>query len=191
MGHRLSRIVTRTGDAGKTGLSDGSRVDKDTPRIEAIGTIDELSSQIGFAHGLLAEVQDLSNLRDALILVQHDLFDLGGALSYPDAILLSRAHVERLDMLVEEMNASLPPLKEFILPGGSMLVGAFHVARTIARRAERRLLSAIETDPQPSEFGLAYLNRLSDVLFVAARTVARSQGRMEIYWEAAKSLSNP
>ena len=189
MGNRLSKIVTRTGDAGKTGLSDGSRVDKDAPRIKAIGTVDELSSHIGFAQGLTSNNHDLIGLREALTLIQHDLFDLGGALSLPGVELLSQAHVDRLDDIVEMLNADLPPLKEFILPGGSAAVGAFHIARTVARRAERQLLSALETDPQPAAFGLAYLNRLSDVLFIAARTVARSEGTKEVYWEARNSLT--
>jgi len=189
MGHRLSKIVTRTGDAGKTGLSDGSRVDKDTPRIEAIGTVDELSSHIGFAQALMPADARLEALQEALTLVQHDLFDLGGGLSQPGVELLSQAHVDRLDGIVEAMNADLPPLKEFILPGGSAAVGALHVARTIARRAERRLLRALAVDSQPGAFGQAYLNRLSDVLFVATRTVGRTEGNGEHYWEAGKSLS--
>lgn len=189
MGNRLSKIVTRTGDEGKTGLSDGSRVDKDTPRMEAIGTIDELSSQIGFAHSLVPDDETLAPLRESLTLVQHDLFDLGRSLSRPGAELLSQAHVDRLDTIVEEMNAGLPPLKEFILPSGSTAIGAFHVARTVARRAERRLLSALEIDPQPGAYGIAYLNRLSDILFVAARTVARKEGSREVYWQAGKSVS--
>ncbi len=143
--------------------------------MEAIGTIDELSSQIGFAQSFVAKDQALANLCDPLTLVQHDLFDLGGALSRPGAELLSQAHVERLDAIVEELNAGLPPLKEFILPGGSKAVGAFHIARTVARCAERRLLSALVIDPQPGAFGIAYLNRLSDILFVAARVVARAR----------------
>ncbi|MFV0382433.1 cob(I)yrinic acid a,c-diamide adenosyltransferase [Paracoccus sp. (in: a-proteobacteria)] len=189
MGNRLSKIVTRTGDGGKTGLSDGSRVDKDTPRIEAIGTLDELGSQIGLAQSLVSAGKDTDALREALTLVQHDLFDLGAALSRPGAVLLSQAHVDRLDVIAEQMNASLPPLREFILPGGSVAVGALHVARTVARRAERRLLSALATDTQPGSSGLAYLNRLSDLLFIAARTVCRAEGRPEVFWQAGKSLS--
>jgi len=189
MGNRLSRIVTRTGDDGRTGLADGSRVDKDAPRLEAIGTIDELSSVIGFAASLVPQADDTARLRDTLALVQHDLFDLGGALSRPGAELLSEAHVRRLEAAVGEMNATLPPLKEFTLPGGSPAVGAFHMARTVARRAERRLVSALDLDPQPAACGLAYLNRLSDLLFVAARTVARSEDGAEVLWEPGKSLA--
>ncbi len=189
MGYRLSKIVTRKGDGGRTGLSDGSRVDKDTPRVEAIGTIDELSSHVGFARSLICDAEPTAALHATLMLVQHDLFDLGGALSRPGAELLSEAHVARLDRIVEEMNANLPPLEEFILPGGSRMAGALHIARTVARRAERRLVSALDTDPQPGAFGQAYLNRLSDLLFVAARTVGRLEGQDERYWEAEKGLS--
>lgn len=189
MGHRLSRIVTRTGDAGTTGLSDGSRVDKDTPRMEVIGTIDELNSFIGFAQSQIDPNKTTGTLIQALTLIQHDLFDLGGGLSLPGKELLSKAHVERLDTIVAQMNETLPPLEEFILPAGSPAVGALHIARSICRRTERRLLSAIEVDPQPSQFAIAYLNRLSDVLFVAARVIGRIQGSAERYWEANNSLS--
>ncbi|WP_254813705.1 cob(I)yrinic acid a,c-diamide adenosyltransferase [Rhodovulum sp. ES.010] len=181
--------MTRTGDAGKTGLSDGSRVDKDTPRMEAIGTIDELNSQIGFARSLIAGSEDMEDIRNMLVLAQHDLFDLGGALSLPGADLLTKAHIDRIEASAERLNAKLPALKEFILPGGSPAVGAFHVARTTCRRAERRLLSQLDCDPQPGAFGLAYLNRLSDLLFIMARTVGASDGSGEQYWEAGKSLA--
>ena len=189
MGNRLSKIITRTGDAGKTGLSDGSRVDKDTPRIEAIGTIDELNSQIGFASSLITECEEIIEVRKTLTLSQHDLFDLGGALSRPGADLLSHAHVDRIEASAERLNHNLPNLKEFILPGGSRAVGALHVARAICRRAERRLLTQLDSEPQPGAFGVAYLNRLSDLLFIAARTVGASDGSGEQYWEAEKNLA--
>jgi cob(I)alamin adenosyltransferase len=189
MGNRLSKIVTRTGDAGKTGLSDGSRVDKDTPRLEAIGTIDELNSQIGFARSLINGSKEMDDVRAMLVLVQHDLFDLGGALSRPGADLLTQAHVDRIEASAEQLNQGLPALKEFILPGGSPGVGALHVARTTCRRAERRLLAQLEIDPQPGASGLAYLNRLSDLLFITTRTVGASDGSSEQYWEAGKSLA--
>lgn len=189
MGHRLSKIVTRTGDAGTTGLADGSRVDKDIPRIEAIGTIDELGSVIGFAESQLPAGGQMQPLCDALELVQHDLFDIGDALASPGAPLLSQAHVDRIDATIADWNGQLAPLREFILTGGSPAVGALHMARSTCRRAERRLVTALDAEPQPSAFGLAYLNRLSDLLFVAARTVDRIEGRKERQWESNKSLS--
>lgn len=173
MGHRLSRIVTRTGDDGTTGLSDGSRIRKDDALIEAIGTVDELNSTIGFAESQ----QSLAHLREALVLIQHDLFDLGGALSLPGHAVLTETHVEALEKTVSEWNAGLPPLKEFILPGGSPAVAALHMARTVCRRAERRLLSL---DDERTATGRVYLNRLSDLLFVGARLAAEGQER---YWK--------
>lgn len=170
MGHRLSKIVTRTGDDGTTGLSDGSRLRKDDALIEAIGTVDELNSVIGFAESQ----QSLPRMRDALVLIQHDLFDLGGALSLPGHAVLTEAHIEALDATVTEWNAGLPPLKEFILPGGSPAVAAMHMARTVCRRAERRLLSL---DDERTANGRVYLNRLSDLLFVGARLAAEGQER--------------
>ncbi|QCP87724.1 cob(I)yrinic acid a,c-diamide adenosyltransferase [Cereibacter sphaeroides] len=189
MGNRLTKIVTRTGDTGTTGLSDGARVDKDAPRMEAIGTVDELSSQLGLAQALISGSPEGTALCETLSLLQHDLFDLGGALSMPLAPLLSEAHVARLDGILEALNAELPPLKEFILPGGSAAIAALHVARCVARRAERRLVSLLADEPQDGASGLAYLNRLSDLLFVMARTVARQEGVAEHYWQSQKSLS--
>ncbi|MBO9591008.1 cob(I)yrinic acid a,c-diamide adenosyltransferase [Devosia sp.] len=170
MGHRLSKIVTRTGDDGTTGLSDGSRVRKDDALIEAIGTVDELNSVIGFAESQ----QTLPHLREALVSIQHDLFDLGGALSLPGHPLLTEAHVEALEQTVGAWNADLTPLKEFILPGGSPAVAAMHMARTVCRRAERRLLSL---DDERTANGRVYLNRLSDLLFVGARLASEGQER--------------
>ncbi|ODM42411.1 cob(I)yrinic acid a,c-diamide adenosyltransferase [Cereibacter johrii] len=189
MGNRLTKIVTRTGDTGTTGLSDGARVDKDAPRMEVIGTVDELSSQLGLAQALIAGSPQGAALGETLSLLQHDLFDLGGALSMPLAPLLSEAHVARLDDILEALNAELPPLKEFILPGGSAAIAALHVARCVARRAERRLVSLLADEPQDGASGLAYLNRLSDLLFVMARAVARQEGVAEHYWQSQKSLS--
>lgn len=170
MGHRLSRIVTRTGDDGTTGLSDGSRLRKDDALIEAIGTVDELNSVIGFAESQ----QTLPQLREELVSIQHDLFDLGGALSLPGHALLTEAHIEALEQTVSAWNADLPPLKEFILPGGSPAVAAMHMARTVCRRAERRLLSLGD---ERTANGRVYLNRLSDLLFVGARLAAEGQER--------------
>jgi len=178
MGHRLSRIYTRTGDAGTTGLGDGSRVAKDNPRIEAIGAVDELNSQLGV---LLADMS-VESIAKHLTGIQHDLFDLGGELSIPGYHAINEAHVARLESLIEEFNADLPPLKEFILPGGSQAAALCHVARTVCRRAERRVvtLSAAE---QISPLVQRYLNRLSDLLFVVCRVLNRAAGRGDVYWQ--------
>ena len=177
MGHRLSKIVTRTGDAGTTGLGDGSRVAKDTPRIAAIGSVDELNSTIGV---LLAE--DLPEpIAQCLTAVQHDLFDLGGELSIPGFVSMTDAHVDRLEAEVERFNADLAPLKEFILPGGTRAAALAHVARTVCRRAERALITAAATDTITS-ISRVYLNRLSDLLFVLARALNRAGGRSDVLW---------
>jgi cob(I)alamin adenosyltransferase len=182
MGHRLTKIYTRTGDAGATGLGDGSRVAKDSLRIEAIGAVDELNSTIGV---LLAE-----SLADAARLclhnVQHDLFDLGGELSIPGYASIEDAHVTRLEGLLDGFNADLPALKEFILPGGSRAAALCHVARTDCRRAERRVvaLAAVE---QLSPALLRYLNRLSDLLFVLCRVLNRDAGVSDVYWQKGKN----
>lgn len=177
MGHRLSKIVTRTGDAGTTGLGDGSRVDKDSPRIDAIGAVDELNSTLGV---LLAEVVP-PTVASCLIEVQHDLFDLGGELSIPGYHAVSDAHVERLEAAVERFNADLKPLKEFILPAGTRSAALAHVARTVCRRAERSLVRLAKSDAvaEPSR---KYLNRLSDLLFVLARVLNRSAEREDVLW---------
>ncbi len=178
MGHRLSRITTRTGDAGDTGLGDGSRVAKDAPRIQALGDIDELNSAIGM---VLAEDVP-SDLRQALLAVQQDLFDLGGELCIPGHRILREAQVERLEALTAEQNAQLAPLKEFILPGGSRAAAAAHLARTVCRRAERSVvaLGRNETVGEPVR---QYLNRLSDLLFVLGRVLNRSAGRDDVLWQ--------
>ncbi|MFO1324886.1 MAG: cob(I)yrinic acid a,c-diamide adenosyltransferase [Burkholderiales bacterium] len=177
MGHRLSKIVTRTGDAGTTGLGDGSRVAKDSPRIAAIGGVDELNSTIGV---LLAEPLPAA-IAECLTAVQHDLFDLGGELSIPGYTSITDAHVARLEADVERFNAELPPLKEFILPGGTRAAALAHVARTVCRRAERTLVAAAATD---AITGLSriYLNRLSDLLFVLARAANRAGGSPDVLW---------
>lgn len=178
MGNRLSRIVTRTGDDGTTGLADGSRLDKDSARVEALGAVDELNSHLG----VLLAVPGLADpIPRCLLRVQHDLFDLGGELSLPGQSLIGEAHVQGLEADVERFNAALPPLKEFVLPGGNPAAAQCHVARTVARRAERRCwtLSRAET---LNPVTLAYLNRLSDLLFVLARVLARSGGGTEILW---------
>ena len=176
MGHRLSKIVTRTGDAGTTGLGDGTRVAKDSARIDAIGGIDELNSTVGL---LLSEPLP-DDVAGCLTSVQHDLFDLGGELSIPGHAAVTDAHVTRLEEAVERFNADLGPLKEFILPGGTRAAALAHVARTICRRAERRIV-LLGTDEVPPEL-LAYVNRLSDFLFVVARAANRRAGVTELEW---------
>lgn len=181
MGHRLSKIVTRTGDAGTTGLGDGSRVAKDAARIDAIGAVDELNSSIGV---LLAEPLP-PEIGACLVDVQHDLFDLGGELSIPGYAAVVPAHVERLEDRVERFNAALAPLREFVLPGGTRAAALAHVARTVCRRAERSLvrLGQAETVSDPAR---RYLNRLSDLLFVIARAVNHAAGRADVLWEKGR-----
>lgn len=178
MGNRLSKISTRTGDDGSTGLGDGSRTGKESLRIEAMGEVDELNSQIGV---LLAEALP-EQLGRQLVLVQHDLFDLGGELCIPGSTMLHPERVAALDALLQELNAELSPLKEFILPGGSRQAALAHVARTVCRRAERRLV-ALKQQEEVSDNALRYLNRLSDLLFVMARTLNRDAGRSDVLWQ--------
>ena len=177
MGHRLSKITTRTGDAGETGLGDGSRIAKDAPRIQALGDVDELNSAIGLA--LAEEVP--GDVREALSQVQHDLFDLGGELCIPGHSMVGDAHVLRLEDLTASHNAVLAPLKEFILPGGTRAAGAVHLARTVCRRAERSVV-ALGRKERVSEPVRRYLNRLSDLLFVLGRTLNRAAGRSDVLW---------
>ena len=186
MGHRLSKIVTRTGDAGTTGLGDGSRVPKDGARIEAIGAVDELNSVIGL---VLADSLP-EGVRALLTDVQHDLFDLGGELSIPGYATLTPAHIERLEHAVEDYNEDLPPLKEFILPGGIRAAALAHVARTVCRRAERALvaLAGVESVSQESR---VYLNRLSDLLFVLARALNRAAGSTDVLWQKGRTRGKP
>lgn len=181
MGHRLSKIVTRTGDAGTTGLGDGSRVPKDSPRIGAIGSVDELNSAIGV---VLAETLP-EPIAASLVAVQHDLFDLGGELSIPGYAAITDAHIDRLEADVERFNAELAPLKEFILPGGARAAALAHVARTICRRAERTLIAAAASDAI-TDRSRVYLNRLSDLLFVLARALNRAEGRPDVLWQKGR-----
>jgi len=185
MGHRLSKIVTRTGDAGTTGLGDGSRVGKDSGRIEAIGGIDELNSTLGL---LLAEPLPEA-IAACLTSVQHDLFDLGGELSIPGYAAVSDAHVERLEAEVERFNADLGPLKEFILPGGTRAAALAHVARTVCRRAERALVRMASSAPV-SDASRRYVNRLSDLLFVLARALNRAAGAPDVLWRKDRSAAS-
>ncbi|MGF1612638.1 MAG: cob(I)yrinic acid a,c-diamide adenosyltransferase [Gammaproteobacteria bacterium] len=177
MGHRLSKIYTRTGDAGTTGLADGSRVDKDSPRMQAIGEADELNSFIGAV--LVHELPD--RVRDCLIDVQHGLFDLGGELAIPGSATLTEDYVAALERTLDGFNADLPPLKEFILPGGDAAAVACHLARAVCRRVERRLV-ALAREESVNDVSRKYVNRLSDLLFVIARILARRSGG-EVYWD--------
>ena len=182
MGHRLTRIATRTGDDGTTGLADGTRTTKDAARIEAMGAVDELNSLLGL---LLTE--PLPEDAPALLTdIQHDLFDLGGELAIPGHTLLTGAQVARLDTALETLNAPLPPLKEFILPGGTRAAAIAHVARTACRRAERALVR-LSHDAALTEFALPYVNRLSDLLFVLARVLNRFGGREDVYWQQGRN----
>lgn len=182
MGNRLSKIATRTGDQGTTGLGDGSRTDKDSLRVHAIGDVDELNSHIGL---LLCE--ELPNgLADELLQIQHDLFDLGGEICIPGYQLVTDQHVANLDFLLEKHNANLPSLQEFILPGGSRSAALAHVCRTVCRRAERVLVSlgkAEQIHPQPRQ----YLNRLSDLMFVLSRVLNRFSGDGDVLWRHEKT----
>ena len=177
MGHRLSKITTRTGDGGETGLGDGSRVRKDSPRIAALGEIDELNSAIGL---LLAEPMP-EKLRANLESVQHDLFDLGGDVSIPGRATMSDAQIGRLETLLEELNSTLPRLKEFILPGGTRSAALAHMARTVCRRAERSLV-ALSASEKVADAGRIYLNRLSDLLFVLGRILNREGAGSDVLW---------
>ena len=181
MGHRLSKIYTRTGDGGTTGLGDGSRVDKDAARVQAMGDVDELNCCIGAI--LLHPLDD--EMRDCLIDVQHALFDIGGELSIPGAALVADAWVEGLERRLDAFNEPLPPLKEFILPGGGPAAVACHTARAVCRRAERRLVEAARSG-EVSAVSRRYLNRLSDLLFVLARVFARA-GEGEVLWEKGRN----
>jgi cob(I)alamin adenosyltransferase len=179
MGYRLSKIYTRTGDKGTTGLGDGRRVDKDSARIEAIGSVDELNSLIGIL--IAQEVPE--SISAVLTGIQHRLFDLGGELSIPSMQLIKANSVEQLEAFLDQLNGELPPLKEFILPGGNLSAAHCHHARTVCRRAERRLthLARLEEE-EVSTNALKYLNRLSDLLFVMARVLARESGGNEVFW---------
>ena len=190
MGFRLSKIYTRTGDKGQTGLGDGRRVPKDHPRIEAIGEVDTLNSQVGLLLAGLTEHSaqhpGLSELIDVLAPCQHRLFDLGGELAMPVYQALDNAQIEGLEAAIDRWNEELGPLENFILPGGSTLIAQAHVCRSYARSAERRCQQLNALEPLAG-VGLAYINRLSDLLFVAARLIAKRQGIQEILWqEAAK-----
>jgi cob(I)alamin adenosyltransferase len=178
MGNRLSKIYTRTGDDGSTGLGDGTRTGKDSLRVEAYGTVDEAMSAIGL---VLAADEVSHDMRQCLTDVQHDLFEVGGELCIPGHRAVQDAFVTRLEQYLDRWNEDLPPLKDFVLPGGGEAAARCHLARTIVRRAERRVVSLQQTEPV-RKVVLRYLNRLSDLLFVAARVLARQDGGDEVIW---------
>ncbi|MDR5853633.1 cob(I)yrinic acid a,c-diamide adenosyltransferase [Caballeronia sp. LZ062] len=184
MGNRLSKIATRTGDDGTTGLGDGRRVPKDDARFAAIGDVDELNSSLGV---LLCEALP-PDVRDALMQIQNDLFDLGGELSIPGHSMILDSHLARLDAWLADYNSTLPPLKEFILPGGSRAAALAHVCRTVCRRAERAIvaLTRVEGDAVNDAPG-RYVNRLSDLLFVLARVLNRADGGEDVLWNHARA----
>lgn len=179
MGNRLSKIYTRTGDDGSTGLGDGSRVGKDSLRVAAYGTVDELNSTIGM---VLASDGVDDEVREVLTQAQHDLFDLGGELCIPGMAMIEDADIDRLEQVLDRFNDPLPPLKDFILPGGGMAASCCHLARTVCRRAEREVIAlGREEDIRPQ--AQRYLNRLSDLLFVLCRVLARASGHGEVLWQ--------
>lgn len=182
MGKRLSKIATRTGDDGTTGLGDGTRTRKDALRIQAIGEVDELNSFIG----LLASEALPDEVRADLLDIQHDLFDLGGELCIPGYTMLKDVQVARLDERLEHYNANLPRLEEFILPGGSRAAAIAHVCRTVCRRAERAIV-ALAAQETVNEAPRQYVNRLSDLLFVLARVLNRHAGGSDVQWQQRKN----
>jgi cob(I)alamin adenosyltransferase len=186
MANRLSSIVTRTGDDGTTGLGDGTRIRKDALRVVAMGDVDELNSSIGL---LLSELLP-QTVQELLLGIQHDLFDLGGQLCIPGHIMVTEAHVERLESALKLFNADLPRLAEFILPGGARTAALAHICRTIARRAERSVvaLEASEVTQEKTEKNpRQYLNRLSDLMFVLARVLNRAAGGTDVLWQQNKN----
>ena len=185
MGHRLSKIYTRTGDQGTTGLSDGSRVDKDHARVEAMGDVDELNSLIGVL--LTHEIPQAVRL--TLTEVQNDLFNLGGELSIPGASMMLATDAARLEQTLDVFNSALAPLKEFILPGGTPAAATCHVARSVCRRAERRVVTLNRSEPVNMHTAI-YLNRLSDLLFVTARYLNKCVNAPEVLWQPRKKTAD-
>jgi len=181
MGNRLTKIYTKTGDSGLTGLADGSRAEKDSLRISVIGDVDELNSLLG----LLIAINIDEEIKVYLLDIQHILFDFGGELAIPGSEVLIEERVQYLENIIDQYNASLPPLKEFILPGGSVPAAVCHTARAVCRRAERQLVGLSREVPI-NKVSLKFLNRLSDLLFVFARTLALSEGGEEIYWQSER-----
>lgn len=182
MGNRLSRVVTRTGDTGSTGMADGSRRAKNDARVHCLGEVDELNAQIGVCLSLL----DQGAVQEQLFAIQHDLFDIGAELCQPQAQLISDDYVDGLESVIEELNAALPALKEFILPGGTPAVASLQLARTVCRRAERALVE-LSAQEELNPATCRYINRLSDLLFVLGRSQAREDGSGEVYWNSQYS----
>jgi cob(I)alamin adenosyltransferase len=194
MGYRLSKIYTKTGDKGETGLADGRRVAKNHPRVEAMGELDNLNSQLGLLLAELAEQRaawpGLDEISEVLTPCQHRLFDLGGELAMPEYQAVQEPEVERLEAAIDRWNEEVGPLRNFILPGGSRLVAQAHVCRSLARTAERRCQQLNAEEPL-RPVGMAYVNRMSDLLFVAARLIARRTQIDEVLWQAAEKPSVP
>lgn len=184
MGNRLSKLATKTGDDGTTGISGNTRLPKDAARIEAIGAVDELNATIGMVNS-----QEIpTNIADSLNEIQHRLFDLGGELAMPDYQLVKEEHLTQLEEWLEEFNAKLPPLKEFVLPKGSLATTSCHLARTVCRRAERRLVT-LSREEQISDLSRVYLNRLSDLLFVFCRLLSKEENSQEEMWNSRRTQS--
>ncbi|MFT4650122.1 MAG: cob(I)alamin adenosyltransferase [Polaribacter sp.] len=185
MGNRLSAIVTRTGDDGSTGLADGSRRAKNDIRVHCLGEVDELNAMIGVT---LSAIED-DQILQVLTLVQHDLFDIGAELCQPGKSLIQVIHVDAIESAVEQFNEALPPLKEFILPGGSQAIAFLHLARTVCRRVERSLVT-LKAGENLNPITTQYVNRLSDLLFILARSVAMQNAGTEVYWQSKYSRLN-
>ncbi len=182
MGNRLSKIITRTGDKGTTGMADGSRRSKNDARVHCLGEVDELNATIGVVLNFIEEAQ----VQEVLFRVQHDLFDIGAELCQPGKSLIQKDHVDGIEVSATQFNKSLPALKEFILPGGSQAVAFLHLARTVCRRVERSLVALKELE-QMNPITPQYVNRLSDLLFILARSVAHQDGDSEVYWRSKYS----
>jgi len=185
MGNRLSKVVTRTGDKGSTGMADGSRREKNDARVHCLGEVDELNAHIGIVLSLLQE----GTAQRLLFAIQHDLFDIGAELCQPGKQLIGEDYVSALEKSVDELNAGLPALKEFILPGGTHAVAAIQLARTVCRRVERGMVDLNQQEPS-NPVTCRYLNRLSDLLFVLGRWQAHEDGSGEIYWNSKYSRLN-
>jgi len=179
MGFRLSKIYTRKGDSGTTGMADGSRLAKDSLRMHAIGDVDELNSMVG----VVIKKTPVGDVQQNMITIQHDLFNLGGQLAMPDYVMVNQSRIDWLEKTLDEMNEPLSPLKEFILPGGTEASCFCHMARTICRRTERSLVS-LNTETEIDGLLLAYINRLSDWLFVAGRSLNKLENTAEVYWKS-------